>query len=209
VPAEIPAYAALRDELRDSIQHAVKLDRILAPLISVRPRQPSSSFHGRVDHSQPPWHAPVAHAHTDLHSLSRKLERELRQDLGLPQRARGGSDGNTVRALNAIGRLCEKADDFTVRMYIRELERWSGKASVALGIREFPRRLPRNPGQPEMPCPWCGNRTLRMHPLNQDGKGEVRCVNPGCRDEAGRRPAASLEYFGGEWGLRWQDGVIS
>lgn len=208
MPPEIPVHVAIRQELKEAAGYAVKLDAVLAPLIPVKTRQPSGSFHGKVDHSQPPWRAPVAHAHTGLHALARKIESELRADTGLPQRPRGGSDGNTVKALRALPGLAEKADDWIVRVYTRELEKWVRSARMALELEEIPKRLPRLPGEAEHPCPWCKNRTLRMLPFNSDGKGEVRCANPGCRDEKGRRPCANLEYFSGELVLRWQDGII-
>jgi hypothetical protein len=206
MPAVIPVHAAIRSDLRDSARHAVTLDARLESLIACKPWKPSGNFHGKIDFSQPPWYAPVAHCHLDLHALSRKLERELQGELGLPARSRGGSTPNTRKALDSVCRLAESADDFIVKLSIRELERWSRRASVALEITEIPKRLPRQPGKPEAPCPWCENHTLRIKPL----EGEIYCVNPQCRDENGDKPKASMVYSDiiGDFTILWQDNVV-
>jgi len=206
MPATIPVHVAIRESLKDSVQHAITLDVRLESLIAERPSRPSGNFHGKIDFSSPPWHAPVAHCHFDLHALSRKLERDLRAELNLPRRYRGGSSSNTPKALHAVHRLAQGADDFIVRLSTRELEKWSRRASIALEITEAPKKLPRLPKEPERPCPWCEHKTLRMHPL----KGEVHCVNTACRDEEGNRPKASLEYSPvvGDLVLVWQNKAV-
>ncbi len=214
MPVVIPVHTAIRAELKDSVKQAVSLNGRLEVLIADRPRQPSGNFHGKVDFSQPPWYAPVANAVLDLHALSRKLEKDIRTDLGLPVRYRGGSGANTRLALESAARLCEGTDDFMVRLSLRELGRWSRRALMILTEiratdiheeREVPRRLPRQPGEAERPCPWCRNRTLRLFPF----RGEVRCVTPSCHDEEGRKPCARLEYSGhvGDFILLWQDNI--
>jgi len=159
-----------------------------------------------VDFSQPPWHAPVANAYLDFHALSRKIERDLRFELGLPARYRGCSDANTKIALEAVVSLCEKADDFAVRVNTRELERWSRNASIALGMTEIPRRLPRSPGGTEPRCPFCKRRTLRSRALT----GEVLCIDTTCKDGDGNRPRARMEYssYADNMVLIWQDNVV-
>lgn len=205
MPAEIPVHTAIRVDLKDSVQHAVKLDVRLEALIPCRPWRPSGNFHGKIDFSQPPWYAPIANSHLDLHAISRKLERELRIELGLPQRHRGGSGVNTRKALEAACRLAESADDFIVRLSTKELEKWSRRASIALEDTEIPRRLPRAPGMPEPKCPFCENHTLRSKPLD----GEIYCVNPKCKDENGKKPKAVMEYskIAADWVMVWQDGI--
>lgn len=199
---------SLRDDLRDTVDHALSLHDRLGELTHVKSRQPSGTFHGKVDFSQPPWHAPAASAFLALHALARKLERDMRHDLGLPPRERGSSPGNTRKALEAVISLAEKADDDYVRMNARELERWSRSAGIALNEIEIPKRLPRQAGEAERPCPWCKLKTLRMCPFNTDGHGEIRCINGKCKDDQGRRPSAVMEFFAGEMVLRWMDGVI-
>jgi hypothetical protein len=205
VPKEIPAHVAIRTRLRDSVDHALTLNTRLGGLITVKPRQPSGVFHGKVDFSQPPWHSPIATAFFDFHALSRKIERDLRYELGLPARYRGCSDANTAKALEAAISLCEKADDFAVGLNTKEIERWTRRASIALGLTEVPKRLPRSPGGTEPKCPFCKMRTLRSKWLD----GEIYCINPGCKDEAGVKPRARMEFsvHAGDWILVWQDGI--
>lgn len=205
MPAEIPAHTAIRLRLKEAANHASGLHARLEPLIAIKSRQPSGGFHGKIDHSQPPWNAPVAHAITDLHSLARKMERELQGELGFPVRDRGGSDANTGSALDAVVRLAEGADDVLVRFCTRELEKWCRRASIALDELEIPKRLPRIKGKPEPKCPFCTSHTLRSKP----GLGEIFCINPACKDEQGRKPSAQMEYsrLACDWVMVWQDGI--
>lgn len=209
MPREIPVHAAIRNQLRDSAVHALGLNDRLGSLIAVKPRQPSGVFHGKIDFSQPPWHSPVAICFLDMHALSRKIERDFRHELNLPVRYRGSSDANTRKALHASIDLAQTAEDYVVRLETRDLEKWSRRASIALGETEVPRRLPRMAGKPEAKCPFCRNTTLRMCPFDMDGHGEVRCVNPKCKDEEGRKPSARMEFskLAGDWVIVWQDGV--
>jgi hypothetical protein len=189
--------------LRDSAGYAAGLDERLEALIAEKPSRPSGGFHGKIDFSQPPWYAPVAHSHLELHALARRLEKEMRAELGFPDRRRGGSGTNTRKALTAICGLSEGCDDFMVRLVTRELEKWSRRASIALELTEIPKRLPRHPGNPK--CPFCENHTLRMRSL----EGKIYCINPGCKDEEGRKPEARMEYSAviGDWTVLWQDNV--
>lgn len=208
MPKAIPAHIALRATLRDSVSHSLTLNIQLETVIAVKPTQ-QGNFHGKVDFSQPPWHAPVANAITDLHALSREMEAWLRLSQGLPRRERGGSSENTRKALENVIRLSEAAQDGTVKDHTRQLDRWGRQANAALGESEMPKKLPRQPGEPERKCPFCGNHTLRMLPLQLNPSGEhVKCMNGNCKDDDGNRPFARVEYFQSEWVLRWQDGVI-
>lgn len=206
MPAPESTHQALRSRLKDSAGHAVILDEKLIVLIAERPSKPGGGFHGKIDFSQPPWYAPVAHSHLELHALSRKLERELRNELGFPCRIRGGSGTNTRKALEAVTRLAEGSDDFMVRLSTRELEKWSKRASIALELTEIPKRLPRSPGNPEPKCPFCEKHTLRSRSL----EGKIYCINPECRDEEGRKPEARMEYspVTGNWEVVWQDNIV-
>jgi len=204
MPPVIPAHVAIRTRLKDSAQHAWKLNERLECVIAVKSQTGQGGFHGKIDHSQPPWCASVAHAIMDLHARSRDAEACLRISLRLPKRERGGSNGNTLRALENIVRLSQGAQDSYVISNTKWLDGWSRKASIALNETELPRRLPRVEGSPEPPCPWCRGRTLRMFPLH----GTVKCLNPECKDEEGRKPLARLEFFEQEMVLRWQDDII-
>lgn len=205
MPAATSPHVKVRDRLRDSAGHALKLNAALAPLVVVKPTTPSGVFHGKIDFSQPPWHAPVATAYLGMHALARKLERDMRWDLDLPPRDRGPSDQNTVEALKAVVALAEKAEDQYVVWNCRLLETWSRTAAIALGIAEVPRRLPRNPGKTEPKCPFCEKRTLRYKTLNE----EIYCVNPACKDDNDRKPSAHMEFskHAGDWVMVWQDGL--
>src|SRR5260370_41626453 len=130
--APIPVHVAIRPRLKDSVGHAIDLDARLEEFITYRPHQPSGNFHGKIDFSQPPWHAPAAYSHLDLHSLSRKLERELRSELRLPWRPRGGSAVNTRKALEAVCRLAEGPNDSIVRLRPGEREKWTRRAMKIL-----------------------------------------------------------------------------
>jgi hypothetical protein len=130
----------------------------------------------------------------------------MRWELVLPQRPRGNSNANTRKALEAVCQLSEGTDDFMVRVCTKELEKWSRRASIALELTEVPKRLPRNPGTPEAACPFCHNHTLRMRSL----EGKIYCVNPGCKDDEGRKPEARMEYspVTGNWEVVWQDNIV-
>ena len=207
MPKPIPFHQAIRDELRGSVQHAWKLNGQLEAVISVKVKQPGT-FHGNVDFSQPPWYAPVANAITDLHALAREMEAWLRLAQKLPPRPRGGSSENTKRALENVVRLAEAAGDATVKGHNGEVKRWNRHAQVALGLTEMPKKLPRQPGEPEKKCPFCELHTLRMTPLGLRKDEQIRCINPDCKDDQDRRPTAQVEFFQGELILRWQDGII-
>ena len=205
MPQVIPQHIAIRSQLKESVSHALSIAETLERVIAVKTSTPGSTFHGKVDHSQPPWNAGIANAIMDLHALAREMENILQLRNGNPLRDRGGSDGNTRLALLAILRLAEAADDGTVRDKTRELEGWCRRAQVALGVTEQPRRLPRSEGHPEPKCPFCEAHTLRMIPL----RGLIFCIVPSCKDEQGRKPKAELKFSPnvGEILLTWQDGV--
>jgi hypothetical protein len=204
VPQVIPQHIALRSRLKDSVTHAVSVCETLEMVIAVKPSSPGR-FHGKVDHSQPPWYSPVANAIMDLHALARDMEGKVRLMQGLPLRERGGSDGNTRIALDAILRHAEATDDGHVQEMTREIENWSRRAKNALGITEPPVRLPRSEGENDPVCPFCGAHTLRMIPI----RGMIFCIDKDCRDEEGRKPKAELVFSPnvGEILLTWQDGI--
>jgi hypothetical protein len=206
MPAPIPAHVALRTELRKSIEDALSIAERLEKVIAIKPRANSGGFHGKVDHSQPPWNAPVANAIMDLHAQSRDAEGCLRIALKLPKRPRGGSSDNTRVALENVLRLSEGADDASVRENIRWLKGWRRRALIALEVTEAPRKLPRLKGEPERRCPFCKQRTLRMLPL----KGVIWCLDKECTDNQDRRPEAQLKYseIMKDLVLVWQDNLV-
>lgn len=203
--AVVPEHVALRTRLRANANDALILNGRLETVIAVKTAAPSSNgFHGKVDHSQPPWNAAAADAILDLHAWSREAEALSRIYLSLPARPRGFSSQNTAKALASLLRLAEGLADDLVRNNASWLSRWSSRASSVLGETESARRLPREHGQAARPCPWCKRDTLRQLAL----AGTVFCIDPSCRDEEGRRPKAQLEFFDNEWVLRWQDSLL-
>jgi hypothetical protein len=159
----------------------------------------------QAPHSKPPWNTAAAALIFDFSREVRAAELRLRQALQLPIRERGSSDKNTMIALAMIKSLAEAAGDDRAASEASWLERWDAGARRALGEASQLVRLPRQPGEPERPCPFCVCFTLRYLPLH----GMVKCVNPGCRDDEGRRPSAKIEWssFTASLELVWMDGV--
>jgi len=132
------------------------------------------------------------------------MEQGWRMRLQLPGRPRGGSSGGTADALRNTVRLATGGDDAPILGDLKWITRWCHQAKIALGEEEHAKRLPREYGSAGSKCPWCGHDTLRQ----LANAGIVFCVDPTCTDDEGRRPRAFLEFFDGEWVLRWQDQVI-
>lgn len=204
MPATIPYPVRLRTDFRETIHDTTAYGKVLEHTVYVKEKQWSDKFHGKVDHSQPPWNSVAANHVLDLHSLSRQNERFLRTMLNFPLRTRGGSSGNTYLALEHCVKLAEGSTDANVQWVKHDFDRWVKQAKIILGQAETAKRLPREHGQKEAVCPWCRRDTLRQLAL----EGLIKCVDPNCTDEEGRRPFARLEYFHGEPILRWQDGII-
>lgn len=136
--------------------------------------------------------------------MARELESLLNSKVVGQWPVRGYSSRNTWLALYHLTDLAEAVVDQDVRIVLLDIRSWVGRAEVALGQAEPIRRLPRDFGQGEPVCPWCGYMTLRCHVV----KGTVFCVNPVCRDTDGNRAYAALgvsEF--GELVLTWQDGT--
>lgn len=205
MPSATPAHRAIRDELRQSVRDALGLNVLLECIVHLKQKQ-QGTFHGKVDHSQPPWQASVANAVLDLHALAREMEAWLRLSQGLPKRERGGSSDNTRKALENVVRLSEAAEDGTVKSHHRQLDRWNGGAKVALGKTERPSRLPRAKGEPPRLCPWCERDTLKMLPQ----RGLIMCTGGDCRDENQQRPRGAMIFsdVAMDWIVVWQDNSV-
>jgi hypothetical protein len=197
----------LRARLRELVTEAIGVDTQLEQVIALStPTRSDGRKRGRIDHSQPPWNAPVAHLVTDLHAEARAMEATLRRGLDIPDKRRGPSSENTARALEAVANLAESSRQPLVAECVNWLNRWVGRARVVLGERDQPQRLPRSPGLPEPRCPYCERMTLR----HLASRGEVRCINPECKTGEGRRPVARMEWsvVAVEWVLAWNDGYV-
>lgn len=197
----------LRTRLRALVAEATTVGYQLEQVIATTtPVLGGGIKRGRIDHSQPPWNAPVAHLILDLHAEAREMEERLRRHLGIPDKPRGVSTENTRFALESVANLAEVSSDAYVGDCLAYLDRWIGHARIVLGERDQPQRLPRQPGLPEPRCPYCERMTLR----HLASRGEVRCINPECRTEEGRRPSALMTWsnVAMEWVLAWNDGFV-
>lgn len=205
MPAVIPAHVALRSRLRDTIILTADLNSKLEAIVAIKAKAPSGVFHGKIDHSQFPGNIAAINTILDLHALAREIEEWLRVALKLPQKHRGGSSANTGKALAAVVRLAEGAGDHAVKEHTRALDKWCTRALIVLGTVEAPRKIPRQPGQPDPKCPFCHAATLRSWPM----EGVIRCIDPTCRDEEGRKASARMEYSAhvGDFVLVWMDGI--
>lgn len=204
MPPVIPKHVAIRNDLRETAKLAVILNQCLESVIGAKARGSSEVFHGKVDHSQPPWSAPVANMILELHAYVRETEAMWRFRMKFSSRIRGGSEKNTYACLEMLAGLAEGIDDSAVSTADRWLNGWCKRAKATLGVTESAKRLPRVPGEGIALCPWCKRDTLREMAL----AGVIFCIDPRCVDEENRRPKAQLEYFAGEWCLRWQDDIL-
>lgn len=194
-----------RERLLAAVTAAGADYRQLGSIVMSQPSQlPSWGSTGKPG-SKPPWFSSAAYLFLELHQNARLEERRLRLHLSLPIRSRGGSDANTYKALSMITSLAEAAGTEPAASAASWLERWHGRTARVLGEASPVLHLPRQPGERERPCPFCHCLTLRFWSL----EGRVRCINPTCRDDEGRRPAAVIEYssFTQQLELRWQDGI--
>jgi hypothetical protein len=193
----------------DRLSQAVSSAKAHVPLLEAAIHGGSAPVRGggrMTPRSKPPWDAAVACLIIDLQHGARIHESQLRVAIGLPARDRGGSDANTYIALTNIVTLAGTAGESLASEPALWLERWNGRAARALGEASPFALLPRQPGEPERPCPFCQLLSLRYLPLH----GMVKCINPSCRDEDGRRPSARIEFsmFTHQLELVWQDGVV-
>jgi hypothetical protein len=204
MPPASASAASRQERLAAEVSEAKGQYRKLELAIaSQSPRLPGRS--GGKPGSRPPWNTAAAMLILEMQAGSRHEETRLKLLLGLPARHRGGSDANTLLALDAIVTLADAAGDEAAWPVLHWLGRWNGAAARALGEASAITELPRQPGEPARPCPFCGCLTLRFWALH----GIVRCVNPDCRDDEGRRPWAKVEYSGftQQLELVWMDGV--
>lgn len=127
----------------------------------------------------------------ELHAEVRRLETHLKELVtgGFPAR-RGNSASNTSYALKALTHLAEAVDDQTALSVLNTVDRWNRKADNVFNPEHGLHRIPREPGEKEMRCPYCEFQTMRWNP----GVGVIVCINPTCRTENGVRPRWSAEF---------------
>jgi hypothetical protein len=125
--------------------------------------------------SWPPWNTQVAYVLTDVHAGVRELEQDFRYQVTGSMTVRGGSDGNTLAAIDAVCRLAEALDqamaDHAARMFSRYITQVMQLPAVDL--EEPPQRWP-------VPCPRCDGENIFVRPrlgvigCPICGKGHVR-----------------------------------
>lgn len=142
--------------------------------------------------SKPPWNAAIANAVYDVHAAVRAIEQDLRSTVTGTLLRRGGSDANTLKAIDAIRNLAQAADaeDDVAAMLGRLLT--PILQHPAVDLEEPPQR-------PAVACPRCQRRMLRYRPRS----GELACL--GCQ----RKAALSTGRVSGEPLLEWDDGEVT
>lgn len=127
----------------------------------------------------------------EFHAEIRRLETHLKERVtgGYPKR-RGSSDQNTRYAVDSVVNLCETCDDAIVLGVLNYLARWTRRAETHFYPEQGLHRLPREPGQKEAPCPYCGRKTMRWNPA----RGVAICLDPDCITTSGQRPRWHAQY---------------
>jgi hypothetical protein len=159
-----------------------------------------------------PGNPAVIYALTGIHATARQLEGVLKYAAGARRpgllAVRGGSDDNTLAALDSICGLIEAADDDLYGIVITELEQRLKETRSVAAIDEAQRwRYVQG-----RYCPYCRCAALQVL-LDERGRpsGRVECHShppPACRDGNGRRPVATMGTSDrGEPELRWDDGL--
>lgn len=191
----------------------VKADAGLAAvslgLITEHDQQNQTRVHTQP-RSAPPWNPAVAAAVLDAHAAIRDVAAALH--LAVTGRPRAvpwaATERDTLRALDAIPALAAGAGKDERDRAIRMINR------VTTAIRQLPaidsapvwQRL--QPGPDGLPpiCPYCSNYSLAFAVQS----GMIMCRFPGCTDDDGNVPQASMEpgRYTGKPLLAWNDGKI-
>ena len=128
---------------------------------------------------------------TELDADIRRFEVRLREKVtGVLGGRRGSSRKNTQHALKSVANLAEAVDDQTVLGVLNTLTRWTARADTVFDPDKGLHRIPREPGEKEMRCPYCVYQTMRWHPAS----GIAVCINPECLTDNGARPRWAVEY---------------
>lgn len=197
---------SLRARLKDSSAHAWRLYCALELIIPYQESSRSAQVairRQRLTASPIPWNATAAGLAMEFHAEVRRLEVHLAERIsGSLSKRRGGSPDNTRYALLALSNLAERVDDQTVLSVLNTLDRWNRKADAAFHPEKGLHRIPREPGQGEMRCPYCTFQTVRWLPAT----GIIVCINPECHTDAGVRPRWIADFVldGDDLQFSWQ-----
>lgn len=138
-----------------------------------------------------PWHGSAASAIHDFYAEIRRLEVNMRAAVtGIRGIRRGGSDGNTRMALQSIVNFSHSVDDQIVLGVLGYVDSWVRRAQAVFNPDLGLHRVPREPGEEELRCPWCSYQTMRWQPAT----GIIVCINPECVNGDGVRPRWRADY---------------
>lgn len=183
---------SLRERLKNSTQEAWRLYcalEVMLPYKEAGRGQPISRQ--KLTASTIPWHGTAAGAVHDFYAEVRRLEVNVRASItGIRGIRRGGSDGNTKMALQSIVNFSHSVDDQTVLGVLNYIDSWIRRARAVFNPDMGLHRLPRQPEEQEMRCPWCEYQTMRWQPAT----GIIVCINPECRNDQGQRPRWQADY---------------
>jgi hypothetical protein len=199
-------------DLGDACTELGKWITVTEVLLAVPDEQPSADGRRGTLHdapgSAPPWNPAVADALLAAFFGIRRVENEMRLRIPLKAIRRGGSPGNTRRALEQITAMETAVDEGTAGDALRRLSRWKTAIWQLPAVDEAPRwvRLRRGAGGLPPQCPHCTWFSLRV----AQGSGMVACFTPGCRDLEGNQPVGRLDVslIDGSPVLAWRDGII-
>lgn len=146
---------------------------------------------GKLVASSPAWNGQAAHLVLELHEYARRLEASMAQKLsGKIRLVRGASPGNTRYALKALPKLAQGGTETEALDIVIRIERWIRRGEAVLGPEKAIHHLPRNHGEKEPRCPYCGFQTMRWSPP----RGTAFCINPVCVTDSGTPPRWTIEY---------------
>ncbi|RVX41148.1 hypothetical protein EDD27_3618 [Nonomuraea polychroma] len=162
--------------------------------------------HHKISGSPAPWHPEAGGVLMTIRAGVRELEDDLRYHVtGHTGEGRGGSDGNTVAALDTIVRLVHGVDDEMARDACHRLNRWIEQARQIRDIGESEKWIPIRVSKGLPPaCPYCNTYSIRL----AQQSGRVVCVNVRCEDGNAERPRGRIDKnrLDGSAMLVWADG---
>jgi len=162
---------------------------------------------GTLTESEPPWNAGAAWAVLVPWQGLRRLENQVRAELGLRPVWRGGSGRNTRECARAVARMAPALPEYRAAEVESELRAWC-QLGLALNAVHRPPQwyvidMPDGTDPPD--CPHCTRGSLRANPA----LGVVACIYPNCPPAvAGSRPWAEISNVGGKLTWRWEDGLV-
>ena len=178
-------------------------------LITEHDQQNTTRVHTQP-RSAPPWNPAVANAILDAHAAIRQAEAELQVDVtGRPRAVpRAATEQDTLKALASIPALAAGAGRDLRDLVIRKINRVTTALRQLPAIDDAPvwQRLSPGPGGMPPICPYCENYTLAYAVQS----GMIMCRFPGCTDDDGNVPQASMEEgrYTSKPLLAWADGRV-